>query len=122
MGHFMTSLEMAGASLTLLKLESGDAALLDAATAAPAWPAAASGPVAAGATKPPRPLPASPAADALAAARRPAVLTAGGAALEAAVAAACRALIAAEPDLTRWDGQVRGCTAWLIVAKPQSFR
>jgi len=110
-GPLMTSLEMAGASLTLLRLTLPPAgaagasleALLDAPTAAPGWPGAAD---ISGGGLPPVPAPAAAADAALAAAVRPAVLSPAAASLEAALLAACAALEAAEPQLTAWDAAI----------------
>lgn len=103
-GHFMTSLDMVGMSLTLLKLNDHDDELLAAATAAPAWPAASAvyTPV-----KVPVPVPVSPADQAVASATRPAEVSASGRLLERAITDVCGALVAAEPDLTLWDSKVR---------------
>jgi len=100
-GSFMTALEMAGVSLSLLKLDPLLAARLDAATSAPAWPTTG-GPVAPLAELEPVSAPAD-AAD----------VSTGGAAGDAAVVdreavrRVCQALIAAEPKLTEWD-QIAG--------------
>ena len=102
-GPFMTSLEMQGASLTVLRLGDGDLALLDAPTAAPAWAAA-----------PPRDGPGLP-ADVPCPAGGGAAAGDGGAegtyalsaaaqaAAKEATTAACNALVAMSDDLTKWD-------------------
>ena len=106
-GAFMTSLNMAGLSVSLLKLPPGGSAdreavlsRLDAPTSAPAWPNAAAGPRRPAAAVP---VPPGPAKDAGGAALGPSVSTAAAERLRAAVAAAAAAVVAAEPQLTEWD-------------------
>ena len=90
----MTSLDMAGFSVSLLLLTPARASLLDAPTSAPAWP------VVHDLTTPP---PAT-AVDPLAGASKSAL---SGSGMDPAVASmvkcAAEALIAAEPQLTQWD-------------------
>ncbi|MBI0326155.1 dihydroxyacetone kinase subunit DhaL [Burkholderia plantarii] len=99
-GTFLSALDMAGVSLTLLRVDDARLAWLDAPTAAPAWPAHA------GQVAPPenRPVPAAPDA----AHRR----LSGGArlapdsALRRVLDAICARLLAAEPTLTEMDQRV----------------
>ncbi|MBL0422956.1 dihydroxyacetone kinase subunit DhaK [Ramlibacter sp. AW1] len=97
-GTFLTALEMPGVSLSLMRLNDGRLAALDAPTTAPAWPAAHLGPVR---TEPLR-LPAhhaSPVASHV-------VGSQPDAALAAALRAVAQMLEEAEPELTRLDQQV----------------
>jgi dihydroxyacetone kinase len=101
LGTFLSALEMAGASLTVLPVDDGRLALLDAPTDAPAWPNVAARPrrreaPPAEAAPPVVPHPAAPAAP----------QTALGKAVAAAVRAAADALIAAAPRLTELDQAV----------------
>lgn len=94
-GAFLTALDMAGCSLSLMRLDDARLARLDAAATAPAWPGAAS-----------RPQPVRAHA-ATAAAAPPAVPRgASGTLLEAALRAAAAALRTAEPRLTELDRAV----------------
>ncbi|AKT52285.1 dihydroxyacetone kinase family protein [Arsenicicoccus sp. oral taxon 190] len=120
-GAVMTSLEMAGASLTVLPATPDELDLLDRPTAALAWPGAGSG-AGAGAGQPSAssqapevPVPADPTADVDPGEADPRT--------RAAVDAACRALLDAERELTELDRVVgdgdlgealaRGARAWL---------
>ena len=111
-GPFMTSLDMAGISLTLLRATAEQLQLLDAATAAPGWPAA---PAVYTPGKVPAALPASSASSAVAAgaAAAGAAGSAQGAAVAAAVQAAAQALVAAAEELDVLDAKtgVRACWA-----------
>ena len=96
-GTFMTALEMAGCSLSLLPVDDAVLARLDAPTTAPAWPAAHVGRV----------------ADEVAAAAPPAVEHDAGhtplaadAPMRAVIADVAGALSAAEPELTAMDAAV----------------
>ena len=101
-GPFMTSLEMQGASLTVLRLSEGDLALLDAPTAAPAWAPAA-----------PRDAPGLPAdvpcptgggaAGGEGGEGKYALSATARAAAKEATTAACTALQGMADDLTAWD-------------------
>ena len=71
-------------------------------TQAPAWPAACLQPCAA---KAPRPMPASSSAGAQEPEGRPQTLTPAGAAMERALLAVSRALVAAAPDLDALDAR-----------------
>jgi triose/dihydroxyacetone kinase / FAD-AMP lyase (cyclizing) len=99
-GSFLTALEMAGVSLSVIALDDARLARLDASTDAPAWPNAA----ARARTRPnaPERVPEAPALPAPVA--RPS--TPLGKSLEAAIWAAAQALIEAEPRLTELDRAV----------------
>ncbi|MFV0244725.1 MAG: dihydroxyacetone kinase family protein [Qingshengfaniella sp.] len=89
-GTFLTAIDMAGVSLSLMKLTDDRREALDAPAGAPAW--VVPGRREAGMTVPRAPLPSLPPASG---AGEPMVL--------AALRAGCQALIAAEPELTRMD-------------------
>jgi dihydroxyacetone kinase len=97
-GTFLSALEMAGVSLSVLPVDEGRLALLDASTGAPAWPNAADRPRrrTAEPAAPPPPVPpvASPPRTRL------------GEVIRAAVLAATKALIDQAPRLTRMDQAV----------------
>ncbi len=101
LGTFLSALEMAGVSLSLLPVDDRQLALLDAPTEAPAWPNAAARPRrrAAAPTGTPEPAPPPPKAPA-----RP--RTPQGELLETALMAATGALIEAAPRLTELDQAV----------------
>lgn len=94
-GTFLTAIDMAGVSLSLMRLDTARIAALDAPTGAPAW---ATPGRSAHATQP-IPAPADSAEVRAAGAGNPTML--------AAVRAAARTIIAAEPDLTHLD-QITG--------------
>jgi dihydroxyacetone kinase len=100
MGTFLSALEMAGVSLSVLPVDDERLALLDAPTDAPAWPNTAARPRLRTAPPPEAPpvtsVPPAPA--------RP--HTPPGLALEAAIQSAAQALIAAAPRLTELDQAV----------------
>jgi dihydroxyacetone kinase len=101
LGTFLSALEMAGASLTVLPVDHDRLALLDAPTDAPAWPNAAARPrrrtgTPAETVPSAAPLPAAPAG----------LQTGLGKAVAAAVRAAADALSAASPRLTELDQAV----------------
>jgi dihydroxyacetone kinase len=96
-GAFLTALDMAGVSLSLMRVDDASLAALDAPTQAPAWPAAHAGCVAAQVAMR---KPASPEAG-LAATRRGDVTP-----VIASLGAIAAALEAAEPELTRLDSLV----------------
>jgi dihydroxyacetone kinase len=96
-GSFMTALEMAGCSLTLLPVDDTTLARLDAPSTAPAWPAAHLGRV------PDEVVAAPPPAGDAPAQQHP---LPAGSALRAAVAEVAAALVAAEPQLTAMDREV----------------
>lgn len=100
LGTFLSALDMAGVSLSVLTVDDARLGRLDAPTDAPAWPHAADRPHA-----PTAPPPAPPApAEVLVAPRPP--HTALGKHLEAAIRRAAQALIAAAPRLTALDQAV----------------
>ena len=102
-GTLMTSLDAAGVSLTLLRVD--DAAVLarlDAPTDAPAWPQHAGQP----GDAPPAPVPAARADEATPSRVARAATTANGAALRAAICGAARAVAACEVQLSSWDAAV----------------
>jgi dihydroxyacetone kinase len=100
LGTFLSALEMAGVSLSVLPVDDGRLSLLDAPTEAPAWPNAAARPRRRTATAP-GPLPPAPAPPMLGPPQ-----TTMGKRLETAVRAAAQALIAAAPRLTELDQAV----------------
>ena len=95
LGTFLSSLEMAGISLSVLPVDDARLARLDAPTDAPAWPNAAARPRTAAAA-PPAPSAAVPV-------QPPPPQTRLGQALAAAIEAATNALIAQAPRLTQLD-------------------
>lgn len=106
-GNFLTALDMAGCSLSVLPVDDESLAALDAPTGAPAWPAPTPGPVE------PRTIPAPFPATAptpLPAAADPSVPAAGGPdrddPLVRALRAVAQALTAAEQELTTLDREV----------------
>ncbi|BDA43964.1 Triokinase/FMN cyclase [Coccomyxa sp. Obi] len=100
-GSFMTSLNMAGFSLSLLLLDDARTAALDAPTQVPAWPAP-QGELAL--DKAPVPLPRS--CEDGEGSVRPQSLTPFGQAMEHALLAVCDALIAAAPKLDDLDSRI----------------
>jgi hypothetical protein len=111
-GPFMTSLDMAGVSITLLALTPDMEPLLAADTAAPGWPRTSSSLTTHSSRQHPLPLPTGPSDEADAAAGQQAgassssvqaVLTAG------CVRAAAEALQQAVPLLNEMDAKVRRC-------------
>jgi dihydroxyacetone kinase len=100
LGTFLSSLEMAGVSLSVLPVDDRRLARLDASTDAPAWAGAAARPRARTAPPPePLPTPAAPPTPA-----RP--HTRLGEALQAAIQAGAEALIVESPRLTQMDQRV----------------
>ena len=89
-GTFLTAIDMAGVSLSLMKLDDDLTAALDAPASSPAW-------VAAGLLAPDMTIPAAAAAPA------PAASGTGDAASVGAIIAACETIISAEPELTKMD-------------------
>lgn len=101
-GPLVTSMDMAGLSLSLLKLDSAAQTVLgrlDAETNAPGWPRGF-GPRTAG--KKPIPVPDRTQKSF----SRPESLTEKGKAVESVLAAVSESIERAEPDLTHWDNQV----------------
>ncbi|SIO55945.1 homodimeric dihydroxyacetone kinase [Singulisphaera sp. GP187] len=101
LGTFLSALEMAGVSLSVLRLDDARLARLDAATEAPAWPNAAARPRVPNATVPPSRKAKKKGGLPRSAAEPP--RTELGRALEHAILAAMVALIDAEPTLTELD-------------------
>lgn len=100
-GTFLSALDMKGVSLSLLPLDRARSAQLAAPTQAPAWRLASTpGDGGGGARTLPTP------AQHIAETRRPTTLTDTGRQLEAAITAACAALIGAETDLNDLDRRV----------------
>jgi dihydroxyacetone kinase len=95
-GTFLSALEMAGVSLSVLRLDDARLARLDATTDAPAWPK-----VAPRKPRPPRPMPEPTRSEGPRPASPP--VTELGRALGQAIRAAAEALIIAEPRLTEMD-------------------
>jgi dihydroxyacetone kinase len=100
LGTFLSALEMAGVSLSVLPVDEQRLARLDASTEAPAWTGAAARPRARAAV----PTEALPAPAAPPTPTRP--RTRMGEALEAAIQAAAKALIVEAPRLTQMDQRV----------------
>jgi len=97
-GTFLSSLDMAGISLSVLGVNPDWLRWLDAPTTAPAWPSLAK--------QPPRPLqvqPAPPAGPNIRPTTRQSDETGLGTKVKKAIGAACAALIQAEPELTEMD-------------------
>uniref|UniRef100_A0A7C8ZMJ5 Glycerone kinase n=1 Tax=Opuntia streptacantha TaxID=393608 RepID=A0A7C8ZMJ5_OPUST len=103
-GSFMTSLDMAGFSITVMKVDEATLQLLDAPTKAPAWPVGVDGdrPPA----KIPVPVPQSPLSGSNKSSTRPEQLSEQGCMLEAAIEAAASELINLRENLNEWDGKV----------------
>ncbi|MGI3167021.1 dihydroxyacetone kinase family protein [Pseudooceanicola sp. 200-1SW] len=89
-GTLLTAIDMAGVSLSLMRLDEGSRTGLDAPAAAPAWV-----PATCPAATPVVPAPAEPPAEAGTGQGNPALLR--------VTLACCEAIIAAEPELTRMD-------------------
>jgi dihydroxyacetone kinase len=100
LGNFLTALEMAGVSLTLLPVSPATLARLDAVTSAPAWPASVGHPC----ERPPEPVVVAASTPAESLRKRPE--TKVGIALDAALRSAAEALIAAERAQTDADSLV----------------
>src|SRR5262249_46980997 len=100
LGNFLTALEMAGVSLTVLPVSAGTLARLDAPTSAPAWTASAGRPR----ERPPQASPPAPRTPSES--QRTGFETGAGMALGAAIRRVAEALIAAEPSLTASDAAV----------------
>lgn len=99
-GSLLTALDMPGCSLTLMKVDEQRLSRLDAATRAPAWPAAHQAPVPETAPRLPRPATGS------AQAEPPRPAEAPPAWLSRPILAVCEALEEAEPRLTELDQRV----------------
>ncbi|KAH8491965.1 hypothetical protein H0E87_021525 [Populus deltoides] len=126
-GSFMTSLDMAGFSISIMKADEAFLQRLDAATKAPYWPVGVDG------NRPPAkipvPLPLSHSAKSDESLSRPQQLSEQGHLLEMAIEAAVNAIIDLRDNLNEWDGRVgdgdcgstmyRGATAILEDMKKQ---
>jgi dihydroxyacetone kinase len=110
-GAFMTSLDMAGVSLTLLTASPELLRLLDAPTSAPGWP---STPAACTPVKAPAPLPSGTASSAAAAAGAGAA--AQDAVLLACIKAAAEALVGAAAELDELDAKTGGAPGRMAAA------
>ncbi|KAF8031502.1 hypothetical protein BT93_D0654 [Corymbia citriodora subsp. variegata] len=102
-GSFMTSLDMAGFSITIMKADELILQRLDAATKAPAWPVGVNG------NRPtpkfPVPMPPSSLKAMNVSSSRPRELSKQGLLLEAAIEAAAKAVIDIKDQLNEWDGE-----------------
>ncbi|KAM7479594.1 hypothetical protein LguiA_027807 [Lonicera macranthoides] len=103
-GSFMTSLDMAGFSITVMKADQAILQCLDAATKAPYWPVGVDGnhPPA----KIPVPVPPSRSTKSDETLSRPEQLNEQGSILEAAIQAAATAVINYRDSLNEWDSKV----------------
>ncbi|KAI9087329.1 hypothetical protein K1719_030649 [Acacia pycnantha] len=103
-GSFMTSLDMAGFSISIMKADPAILQRLDSSTKAPYWPVAADGnyPPA----KIPVPVPPSRSAKSDEPQSRPSQLNEQGLILEAAIEAAANAIINLKDSLNEWDSKV----------------
>ncbi|XP_011000740.1 PREDICTED: putative 3,4-dihydroxy-2-butanone kinase [Populus euphratica] len=103
-GSFMTSLDMAGFSISIMKADEAFLQRLDAATKAPYWPVGVDG------NRPPAkipvPLPLSHSAKSDESLSRPQQLSEEGHLLEVAIEAAVNAIIDLRDNLNEWDGRV----------------
>lgn len=103
-GSFMTSLDMAGFSITVMKVDEAILQLLDAPTKAAAWPVGIDG------NRPPAkipvPVPKSPLPRSNESLTRPEQLSEQGRILEAAIEAAVSELINLRDTLNQWDSKV----------------
>uniref|UniRef100_A0A6M2EZ70 3,4-dihydroxy-2-butanone kinase n=1 Tax=Populus davidiana TaxID=266767 RepID=A0A6M2EZ70_9ROSI len=103
-GSFMTSLDMAGFSISIMKADEAFLQRLDAATKAPYWPVGVDG------NRPPAkipvPLPLSHSAKSDESLSRPQQLSEQGHLLEVAIEAAMNAIIDLRDNLNEWDGRV----------------
>lgn len=103
-GSFMTSLDMEGLSISIMKADPSILQRLDAETKAPYWPVGVSGNRLA--AKIPAPIPPSPSAKIVEAQSQPLELTEQGQLLELAIVAAANALINLKDTLNEWDSEV----------------
>ncbi|XP_044466040.1 putative 3,4-dihydroxy-2-butanone kinase isoform X2 [Mangifera indica] len=103
-GSFMTSLDMAGFSISIMKADQGILQRLDAATKAPYWPVGADGnhPPA----KIPVPMPPSHSTKSEESLSRPLQLIQQGRILEVAIEAAANEVINLKDSLNEWDSKV----------------
>ncbi|KAI3517890.1 hypothetical protein L1887_17111 [Cichorium endivia] len=103
-GSFMTSLDMAGFSISIMKAEQGILQRLDAPTKAPHWPVGVDGDHPA--AKIPVPVPPCRSAKSDEVLSRPEQLNEQGRALEVAIEAAALAIIDVKEKLNEWDSKV----------------
>ena len=103
MGTFMSALDMAGVSLSLMHLDEQLLELLDGPSEAFGWPAHVWQPTV---HKPYAPLPQSDSSQSAAAGSAVGPIDSNPEGVRAAVQACAQACIDAEPDLTRFDSQV----------------
>ncbi|ESQ30694.1 hypothetical protein EUTSA_v10011337mg [Eutrema salsugineum] len=103
-GSFMTSLDMAGFSISIMKADQSILERLDAPTKAPSWPVGTDGnhPPA----KIPVPLPPFRSTKSKESLSRPQELSQQGRILEAAIEAAATVVISLKDSLNEWDGKV----------------
>ncbi|KAJ4713596.1 Dihydroxyacetone kinase [Melia azedarach] len=103
-GSFMTSLDMAGFSISIMKADGSILQRLDAATRAPHWPVAVDG------NRPPAkipvPMPPSRSTKSEESLNRPLQLSPQGRILEVAIEAAANEVIKLRDDLNEWDSKV----------------
>ncbi|CAF2100784.1 putative 3,4-dihydroxy-2-butanone kinase [Brassica napus] len=103
-GLFMTSLDMAGFSISIMKADQSILDRLDAPTKAPNWPVGTDG------NRPPAkipvPIPPSRSAKSAESQARPKELSQQGRVLEAAIQAAATVIISLKDSLNEWDGKV----------------
>ncbi|KAK6925471.1 DhaL domain [Dillenia turbinata] len=109
-GSFMTSLDMAGFSISIMKSDDEILQRLDAPTRAPSWPVAADGKILLFCNRPPAkipiPLPLPRLTKGEESLSRPQQLTQQGHLLEVAIEAAANAIINLRDSLDAWDGKV----------------
>ncbi|ESQ48146.1 hypothetical protein EUTSA_v10020350mg [Eutrema salsugineum] len=103
-GFFMTSLDMAGFSISIMKSDQSILDRLDAPTKAPNWPVGTDG------NRPPAkipvPIPTSRSTKSAESQSRPQELSQQGRILEAAIQAAATVIISLKDSLNEWDGKV----------------
>ncbi|KAJ0264328.1 hypothetical protein HA466_0027000 [Hirschfeldia incana] len=103
-GLFMTSLDMAGFSISIMKADQSILDRLDAPTKAPSWPVGTDG------NRPPAkipvPIPPSRSTKSTESQARPRELSQQGRVLEAAIQAAATVIISLKDSLNEWDGKV----------------
>ncbi|KAH0927044.1 hypothetical protein HID58_019300, partial [Brassica napus] len=103
-GLFMTSLDMAGFSISIMKADQSILDRLDAPTKAPNWPVGTDG------NRPPAkipvPIPPSRSAKSAESQARPKELSQQGRVFEAAIQAAATVIISLKDSLNEWDGKV----------------
>ncbi|KAI4365805.1 hypothetical protein MLD38_021760 [Melastoma candidum] len=102
-GSFMTSLDMAGFSITVMKVDPSVLQRLDAPTKAPAWPVGIN--CCCSTPKVPVPMPPASLENIDELRGRPRELNQQGVVLEAAIEAAAKAVIQIKDQLNEWDGK-----------------